>query len=271
MLELAGLWKTFNRGTPGEQLALAGIDLVLEPGAFVVVLGINGSGKSTLLNAIAGTVQLDRGEVRLAGQNVTPWPEHRRAALIGRVFQDPFAATASRLTVAQNLALAANRGQARSPVRSALRPEIRALFEQRVKELRLGLEDRLDARMGDLSGGQRQALTLLMATLVRPTLLLLDEHTANLDPTSADHVLGITEEIVERHKLTTLMVTHSMHQAVTLGNRVLMMHRGRIAYDFRGPQKRSLRVDDLRDCFEALRTADLLDESAAEMLRHIYV
>jgi putative ABC transport system ATP-binding protein len=235
-----------------------------------VVAGVNGSGKSTLLNVIAGTVRPDRGTVRLLGRDVTQWPEHRRAALIGRVFDNPFSGTAPHLTVAENLAIASLRGQRRG-LGSRMRGSRRAELAERLTQMGLGLEDRLETPIGVLSGGQRQALTLLMATIVRPTLLLLDEHTAALDPRSAEQVLRLTEEAVTQAGLTTLMVTHSMHQAVRLGDRLLMVHRGRIVEDLSGPRKRRIRVEDLLDRFDRLRSADLLDESAAEMLRRTYV
>ncbi len=270
VLEVRDLHQTFQAGTPGELRALQGVDLVLEPGAFVVILGTNGSGKSTLLNAVAGTVRTDRGSIWLDGKDVTGWPEHRRAASIGRVFQNPFTGTASEMTVAENLALAARRGN-QGGLRHALRPE--RLREMRVKiaELGMGLEDRLHTPIGQLSGGQRQALTLLMATLVRPSLLLLDEHTAALDPRSAEHVLRMTQDIIRRDILTTMMVTHSLHQAVRLGDRVVWMHRGRVVHDFSGARKHRLRVDDLLAVFDQVRGSELLDESAAEMLRRAYV
>ncbi|HZE74589.1 MAG TPA: ATP-binding cassette domain-containing protein [Gemmatimonadales bacterium] len=271
VLELVGLHHTFFPGTPSEQRALEGVDLTVEPGGFVVVIGINGSGKSTLLNAIAGTVTLDRGMVRLAGRDVTHWPEHRRAALIGRVFQNPFSGTAPHLTVAENLAVASLRGRWRGLRGWRMRSTRRTQLAARLADMGLGLEDRLDTPMGVLSGGQRQALTLVMATIVRPTLLLLDEHTAALDPRSAEQVLRLTEEIVVRDGLTTLMVTHSMHQAVRLGDRLLVVHRGRIVEDLSGARKRRIRVEDLLDRFDRLRNADMLDESAAEMLRRTYV
>jgi putative ABC transport system ATP-binding protein len=270
-LELSGLQHTFFPGTPSEQRALQDVELSVEPGEFVVVLGINGSGKSTLLNAIAGTVSLDRGLVRIAGEDVTRWPEHRRAALVGRVFQNPFSGTAPHLTVAENLAIASQRGHRRGVLNWGLNAARRRELAEKVRGLGLGLEERLDTPMGVLSGGQRQALTLLMATLVRPELLLLDEHTAALDPRSAEQVVRLTEEILRRDALTTLMVTHSLHQAVRLGDRVLMMHHGRIVADIAGARKRRLRVEDLLDTFDQLRNADLVDESAAEMLRRVYV
>jgi putative ABC transport system ATP-binding protein len=271
VLELEGLYHTFFPGTPSEQVALQGVDLTVEPGGFVVVVGINGSGKSTLLNAIAGGVLLDRGEVRFAGRDVGHWPEHRRAAFIGRVFQNPFSGTAPHLTVAENLAIASQRGRRRGILHWGLGSARRARLAEQVAGMELGVTDRLDAPMGALSGGQRQALTLLMATIVRPELLLLDEHTAALDPRSAEQVVRLTEQTVQRDGLTTLMVTHSMHQAVRLGDRLLVMHRGRIVEDFAGARKRRLRVEDLLDHFDRLRNTDLVDESAAEMLRRSYV
>ncbi len=270
-LELIGLRHTFFPGTPSEQRALEGVDLTVEPGSFVAVVGINGSGKSTMLNAIAGSVELDRGAVRIGGRDVTRWPEHRRAALIGRVFQNPFSGTAPHLTVAENLAIASQRGRRRGIMRWGLGGARRLELRERLASMGLGLEHRLDTPIGVLSGGQRQALTLLMATLVRPTLLLLDEHTSALDPRSAEQVLRLTEEFVVRDGLTTLMVTHSMHQAVRLGDRLLVVHRGRIQEDLSGARKRRLRVEDLLNRFDQFRNADMLDESAAEMLRRSYV
>jgi len=270
VLELIGLHHTFFPGTPSEQRALEGVDLTVEAGGFVVVIGVNGSGKSTLLNAIAGTVTLDRGVVRLQGRDLTRWPEHRRAALIGRVFQNPFSGTAPHLTVAENLAVASLRGRRRG-LGWWLKSARRAQLASRLADLGVGLEDRLDTPMGVLSGGQRQALTLLMATIVRPTLLLLDEHTSALDPRSAEQVLRLTEEIVVPEGLTTVMVTHSMQQAVRLGDRLLMVHRGRIVEDLSGARKRRIRVEDLLARFDRLRNADMLDESAAAMLRRTYV
>ncbi|MGE5688658.1 MAG: ABC transporter ATP-binding protein [Gemmatimonadota bacterium] len=271
VLELTGLHHTFFPGTPSEQVALQGVDLTVEPGSFVVVIGINGSGKSTLLNGIAGAVELDEGVIRFAGRDVTRWPEFRRAAFIGRVFQNPFSGTAPHLTVAENLAIASQRGRRRGILHWGLGGARRARLAEKVGALDLGLVSRLDAPMGVLSGGQRQGLTLLMATLVRPELLLLDEHTSALDPRSAEQVVRLTETIVKRDGLTTLMVTHSMHQAVRLGDRLLLMHRGRIVEDFAGARKRRLRVEDLLDHFDRLRNTDLVDESAAEMLRRAYV
>ncbi len=271
VLELSGLYHTFFPGTPSEQVALQGVDLAVEAGSFVVVIGINGSGKSTLLNTIAGSIIPDRGTVRFAGRDVTHWPEHRRAAFIGRVFQNPFSGTAPHLSVAENLAIASQRGRRRGIIPWDIGGARRARLTERLAAMDLGLEDRLDTPTGVLSGGQRQALTLLMATIVRPELLLLDEHTAALDPRSAEQVIRLTEATVKRDGLTTLMVTHSMYQAVRLGDRLLLMHRGRIVEDFAGTRKRRLRVEDLLDHFDRLRNTDLVDESAAEMLRRSYV
>jgi putative ABC transport system ATP-binding protein len=270
-LEVRGLRHTFHRGGPNEVRALQGVDLALEPGAFVVVLGANGSGKSTLLSAIAGDFVPDHGSIRLGGTDVTGWPAHVRARRIGRVWQAPQAGTAPSLTVAENLALAEQRNAGRRGLRPALGGARHRQLADRVAALGMGLEGRLDMPIGQLSAGQRQALTLLMATLVRPDILLLDEHTAALDPRSAEHVLRLTSQIVERDRLTTLMVTHSMAQAVRLGDRAIMMHGGRVVHDFSGPRKRRLRVDELLDCFEEARNADLLDDSAAEMLAREYV
>jgi putative ABC transport system ATP-binding protein len=270
-LDVTGVWHTFSRGRPNEVAALRGVDLTLEAGQFVVVFGPNGSGKSTLLAAVAGDFVPDTGSIRVAGIDVTGDPAYRRARAIGRVSQEPSAGTAPKLTVAENLALAAQRATPRRGLRAALSAGTRGELADRVAGLRMGLEDRLDTPMGQLSGGQRQALTLLMATLVRPELLLLDEHLAALDPRSAEQVLLVTQEMIERGRLAALMVSHSMQQVVRLGDRAVMMHRGRIVQDFSGARKRRLRVDDLLDCFEEVRNADLLDDSAAAMLARAYV
>jgi putative ABC transport system ATP-binding protein len=270
MLEIDDISMTFHPRTPNEVRALRNVSLTVPAGSFVVVIGTNGSGKSSLLNAVAGTFLVDGGRVRLAGRDVTRWPEHRRAALIGRVFQNPFSGTAANMTIAENLALAARRGRSRG-LAWALRPHLRAEIRDRVRQLNLGLEGRLDNAIGSLSGGQRQALTLLMATWLRPELLLLDEHTAALDPKSTDQVIAVSEQIIARERLTTLMVTHSMQQAASLGDRLLMMHRGRVIHDDAGADKRRLRPDDLLARFEAVRRGELLDESAAAMLSASYV
>ena len=270
MLTASNIHKTFNPGTVNEVRALRGVSLHLPEGSFLIILGGNGSGKSTLLNAVAGTFRLDEGEVRIAGQDVTRWPEHRRARLVGRVFQNPFTGTAPNMSIAENLALAARRGQARH-FGWALSRRLKEELRDRVRQLRMGLEDRLSHAIGSLSGGQRQALTLLMATWLKPALLLLDEHTAALDPKSADQVIRVTQEIVTRHRLTTLMVTHSMQQAVHLGDRIVIMHKGAVAYRFEGTDKQRLGVDDLLGRFEELRRREMLDEPAAALLRETYI
>src|SRR5262245_1873037 len=221
MLELTHIAKTFHAGTANEVRALRGIDLGLEPGSFMIVIGTNGSGKSTLLNAVAGTFAVDSGTIRLAGHDVTRWAEQQRARFIGRVFQNPFSGTAPEMSIVENLAVATLRGKTRG-LGWALPHGFRRQLAERVRGLGMGLEDRLDNAMGSLSGGQRQALTLLMATWVKPQLLLLDEHTAALDPKSADQVIRLSEEVIARDRLTTLMVTHSMYQATALGDRLIM-------------------------------------------------
>lgn len=270
MLEVQNIQKTFYANTPNEVRALQGVSLTIAAGSFVVVIGTNGSGKSTLLNAVAGTFPLDRGTIRLSGRDITHWPEHRRASLIGRVFQNPFSGTAPSMTIAENLALASRRGRTRG-LGWALGGGTRSELYDRVRDMGLGLEDRLNNPIGSLSGGQRQSLTLLMAGLLKPELLLLDEHTAALDPKSADQVIHLTEGIIRRDNLTVMMVTHSMHQAANLGDRLVMMVRGRVIHDFEGAEKRRLHADDLLARFEDVRRADQLDETAAEMLRRAYV
>ncbi|MFA5190975.1 MAG: ATP-binding cassette domain-containing protein [Verrucomicrobiia bacterium] len=270
MLTVRNIYKTFNPGTANEVRALRGVSLDIPEGAFLVILGGNGSGKSTLLNAVAGTFQLDAGEIHLAGQNVTRWQEHQRARLVGRVFQNPFTGTAPNMSIAENFALATRRGKPRG-LGWALNKKLVGELRDRVSELRMGLEDRLGNAIGSLSGGQRQALTLLMATYLKPALLLLDEHTAALDPKSADQVIRVTEEVVKRHKLTTLMVTHSMQQAVNLGDRIVMMHRGSVAYRFEGANKQRMRVEDLLARFEELRRREMLDDSVASLLQETYI
>lgn len=270
MLTVQNIYKTFNAGTANEVRPLRGVSLDVPAGTFVIILGGNGSGKSTLLNAVAGTFPLDHGEIHLAGQNVTRWQEHQRARLIGRVFQNPFTGTAPNMSIAENFALAIRRGQPRG-LGWALTKKLMDELRDRVRELKMGLEDRLSNAIGSLSGGQRQALTLLMATYLKPALLLLDEHTAALDPKSADQVIRVTEDVVKRHKLTTLMVTHSMQQAVNLGDRIVMMHRGSVAYRFEGADKQRLRVEDLLARFEELRRREMLDDSVATLLQQTYI
>ncbi|WP_239649883.1 ABC transporter ATP-binding protein [Methylocucumis oryzae] len=215
---------------------MKGINLTIAEGSFVIVLGGNGSGKSTLLNALAGSFMVDAGRIELAGYDVTQWPEHKRAALIGRVFQNPFSGTAPNMSILDNFSLAAKRGRFRGLAWAQSR-QLKDELQARVRELKMGLEDRLDSAIGSLSGGQRQALTLLMATWLKPRLLLLDEHTAALDPKSADQVIALTDRIIAREGLTTLMVTHSMQQAVNLGDRIVMMHNGNVLHDFDSEQK----------------------------------
>jgi putative ABC transport system ATP-binding protein len=270
-LVLEDLHHTFFPGTPNEQRAIVGVDLVMEERDFVMVVGNNGSGKSTLLNAIAGTLIPDQGRVRIGGRDVTRWPESRRAALVGRVFQNPVSGTIGDLTIAENLGVAAKRGMLHGVLRNALGQGRRRKMADRVRELGLGLEDRLDTPVGALSGGQRQALTLLMATWVRPTLLLLDEHTSALDPGSTEQMIRLTDRLIRSQGLTTLMVTQSIQQAVALGNRVLIVHRGRIVESIGGARKRRLRVEELLEGFDRLRSADMVDQSAAEMVRRLYI
>ena len=270
MLKLTDVRNTFFAGTANEVRALRGVNLTIERGSFVCVIGTNGSGKSTLLNAVAGAFQVDEGRIELDGQDITKWPEHRRAKLIGRVFQDPFSGTAPSMTIAENLALASRRGQFRGPD-LALNATRKDELRQRVQAMGLNLEDRLNNPIGTLSGGQRQSLTLLMAGLLKPSLLLLDEHTAALDPKSADQVIRLTQEFIQKDQLTTMMVTHSMQQAASLGDRVIMMDRGQIVFDIKGAEKKRLRPDDLLWRFEELRRANQLEETAAAMLQSQYV
>ena len=270
MLAVSNLHKTFNAGTVNEVHALRGVSLDLPEGSFLVILGGNGSGKSTLLNAVAGTFRLDQGAIHLDGQDITRWQEHQRARLIGRVFQNPFTGTAPGMSIAENLALAVRRGQRRQ-LGWALPRKLLHELRDRVSQLKMGLEDRLGNAIGSLSGGQRQALTLLMATWVKPSILLLDEHTAALDPKSADLVIRVTEEVITRYRLTTLMVTHSMQQAAHLGDRIVIMHKGQVAYRFAGADKQRLGADDLLARFEDLRRREMLDETAAALLEQTYI
>jgi len=270
MLTTESLYKTFNPDTANEVRALQGVDLELEEGNFVCVLGTNGSGKSTLLNAVAGTFTPDVGRIILDGKDITQWPEYKRAKYIGRVFQNPFSGTAPDMTIAENLAMAMRRGQYRG-LGQALHRSFLKEFAKRVKPLNMKLEERLENPIGKLSGGQRQALTLLMATWRKPKLLLLDEHTAALDPKTAARVIQLTEEVVKKDKLTTLMVTHSMQQAVNLGNRILMMHNGKIAYDFSEEDKKRLKVNDLLALFDEIRRKEQIDPTVSEFLEKNYV
>lgn len=249
MLKLAGIKKTFNPGTVNEKRALNGIDLVLNEGDFVTVIGGNGAGKSTTLNAIAGTWQVDEGQILIDGVDVTRLPEYKRAKYLGRVFQDPMTGTAASMQIEENMALAARRGKRRT-LRSGITSAEREEYKEKLKILDLGLEERLTAKVGLLSGGQRQALTLLMATLQKPKLLLLDEHTAALDPKTAAKVLEATDKIINKDNLTAIMITHNMKDAIAHGNRLIMMHEGRIIYDVSGEEKKNLKVSDLLQKFE---------------------
>jgi putative ABC transport system ATP-binding protein len=270
MLKLSNLCKTFNAGTVNEVMSLQNVSLSIEDGSFVCVLGTNGSGKSTLLNAVAGTFFTDAGTIILNDVNITKWPEHKRASQIGRVFQNPFSGTAPSMSIAENLSLAAKRGKKRGLGWGLPSSVVREL-KSRVKSLNMGLEERLDTPIGKLSGGQRQALTLLMSSWIKPDLLLLDEHTAALDPKTASKVIELTEKIVTEGQLTTLMVTHSMQQAVNLGDRIIMMHQGKIIYDFKEDEKRRLKVQDLLSLFDELRRKDQIDPGVAELLISSYV
>ncbi len=249
MLDIINVEKTFNPGTINEKKALNGIDLHLEDGDFVTVIGGNGAGKSTMLNMIAGVYPVDCGKIVIDGIDVTRLPEYKRAKYLGRVFQDPMTGTAPDMQIEENLALAARRGKRRT-LRSGITAKERKEYKELLKLLDLGLDERLTAKVGLLSGGQRQALTLLMATLKKPKLLLLDEHTAALDPKTAKKVLDITEEIVERDKLITVMITHNMADAIRVGNRLIMMHEGRIIVDVKGEEKKKLTIEQLLQMFE---------------------
>jgi putative ABC transport system ATP-binding protein len=248
MLKITNLHKTFDPGTINAKTALDGIDLHLEDGDFVTVIGGNGAGKSTLLNAIAGVWKPDFGTIEIDGIDVTLMPEYRRAKYLGRVFQDPMKGTAPDMEIAENLFIASRRGTKRRFV-WGVRKKDRALYKELLATLELGLEDRISHKVGLLSGGQRQAVTLLMATLNRPKLLLLDEHTASLDPKTAVKVLELTDQIVQRNKLTTLMITHNMKEAISHGNRLIMMHEGRIIVDISGEEKKNLTVEQLLNLF----------------------
>ena len=261
MLELKNIYKTFNPGTINEKVALNGLNLTLNEGDFVTVIGGNGAGKSTMLNAVAGTWFVDEGQILIDGTDVTKLPEHKRAASLRRVFQDPMTGTAATMGIEENLAHAKRRGKLRS-LRSGITKAEREEYRELLKVLGLGLEDRLTSKVGLLSGGQRQALTLLMATLKKPKLLLLDEHTAALDPKTAAKVLEITEMIVNRDHLTTLMITHNMQDAIAHGNRLIMMMEGKIILDIQGEEKKQLTVRNLLDQFEKASGQEFSNDSA---------
>ena len=259
MLEIRDIYKTFNAGTINEKRALQGVSLHLQPGDFVTVIGGNGAGKSTLLNCITGAYPVDEGNILINGVDVTNLPEYKRATFIGRVFQDPMMGTAATMQIEENLALAARRGKFRG-LGQGINKQERQQYKEALKILDLGLEDRLTAKVGLLSGGQRQALTLLMATLQKPKLLLLDEHTAALDPKTAAKVLGATQRIVERDNLTTLMITHNMRDAIAYGNRLIMMYDGRIVVDVQGEEKKHLTVEQLLNLFSKASGSDEADD-----------
>lgn len=244
MLEIKNVHKTFNPGTINEKKALKGVNLVLEEGDFVTVIGGNGAGKSTMLNMIAGVYPVDCGNIIIDGIDVTKLPEHKRAKYIGRVFQDPMTGTAANMQIIENLALASRRGSRRG-IAPGIKSKEKSHYTELLASLDLGLEDRLTSKVGLLSGGQRQAITLLMATLKKPKLLLLDEHTAALDPKTASKVLSLTEKIVKENNLTTIMITHNMKDAIAIGNRLIMMNDGKIIYDVKGKEKEALTTSDL--------------------------
>ena len=254
MLKLENIRKTFHAGTVNQKIALDGLSLTLNDGDFVTVIGGNGAGKSTLLNTIAGTFPVDSGSITIDGEDITDLPEQKRARFLGRVFQDPMMGTAADMWIEENMALAAHRGERRG-LRWAISPAERENFRQLLSELDLGLEDRLSSKVGLLSGGQRQALTLLMAVMKRPKLLLLDEHTAALDPKTAAKVLALSDRFIEESRLTALMVTHNMKDAIAHGNRLIMMNAGKIVFDISGEEKKRLTVDDLLHAF-TLSTAE---------------
>lgn len=270
MLKIDNIQKTFNVGTVNEVKALENISIEVEESSWVCVLGTNGSGKSTILNAVAGSFPVDEGSIVLNGVDITKWSENNRAKYIGRVFQNPFSGTAPGMSIQENLALALKRGKRRG-LGWGLPSTLIADLKKMVAPLNMGLEERLDSPIGKLSGGQRQALTVLMATAFKPQLLLLDEHTAALDPKTAAKVIELTQQIVHRDKLTTLMVTHSMQQAVSLGDRIIMMHHGKIAYDFQGEEKKRLKVNDLLNLFDEIRRKDMIDPGVAKLLQEYYI
>ena len=259
MLEIKEIWKTFNAGTVNEKQALRGVSLTLNDGDFCTVIGGNGAGKSTMLNAVAGTFPVDSGTISIGGTDVTHLPEFKRAKFIGRVFQDPMMGTAPTMQIIENLALAARRGQSRGLKWGITKAE-KEQYQEMLRKLDLGLEDRLTSKVGLLSGGQRQALTLLMASLQKPKLLLLDEHTAALDPKTAAKVLELSDRIVEENHLTTMMVTHNMKDAIAHGNRLIMMYNGRIVIDVSGEEKKKLTVPQLLELFSKVSGSDEADD-----------
>ncbi|MGJ9458307.1 ABC transporter ATP-binding protein [Oceanobacillus sp. CF4.6] len=259
MLNIANISVTFNEGTLDEKKALNGINLKMQQGDFVTVIGSNGAGKSTLMNVISGNIQPDVGDVIIDGKQVVHLPEYKRSAFIGRVFQDPMAGTAPSMTIEENLAMAYARNKKRK-LKSGVTKKRKDLFREQLKTLNLGLEDRLSAKVGLLSGGERQALSLLMATFTQPNILLLDEHTAALDPSRAELITSLTEKVVRESGLTTLMVTHNMQQALDLGNRLIMMDKGQIIFEAQGEAKQELTVKDLLNEFQRIRGEQFEDD-----------
>ena len=259
MLEIQNIHKTFNPGTINEKVALNGVNLNLNQGDFVTIIGGNGAGKSTTLNAIAGVWSVDEGKIIIDGVDITKLSEHKRALYLGRVFQDPMTGTAATMSIEENMAIAARRGERRGLGWGITKKE-RERYKEALKELDLGLEDRLSSKVGLLSGGQRQAITLLMASLKKPKLLLLDEHTAALDPKTAAKVLAISDKIIQEHQLTAMMVTHNMKDAIAHGNRLIMMHEGKIIYDVAGEEKKNLKVADLLAKFEEVSGGEFAND-----------
>ena len=259
MLEIQNIHKIFNPGTINEKVALNGVNLNLNPGDFVTIIGGNGAGKSTTLNAIAGVWSVDEGKIIIDGVDITKLSEHKRALYLGRVFQDPMTGTAATMSIEENMAIAARRGERRG-IGWGITKKERERYKEALKELDLGLEDRLSSKVGLLSGGQRQAITLLMASLKKPKLLLLDEHTAALDPKTAAKVLAISDKIIQEHQLTAMMVTHNMKDAIAHGNRLIMMHEGKIIYDVSGEEKKNLKVADLLAKFEEVSGGEFAND-----------
>ncbi|MDQ1145511.1 MAG: ABC transporter ATP-binding protein [Bacillus sp. (in: firmicutes)] len=261
MLQLSQIHKIFNEGTPDEKIAIDHINLTLKPGDFVTVIGSNGAGKSTLMNIISGVLVPDIGEVHINGQKVTQMSEFNRSKMIGRVFQDPMAGTAPSMTIEENLAMAYSRNKTRT-LKWGVTKKRREYFREVLETLHLGLENRLNAKVGLLSGGERQALSLLMATFTEPSILLLDEHTAALDPSRAELITSLTKEIVERYRLTTLMVTHNMQQAIDLGNRLIMMDKGQIILEVNEENKKNLTIESLLSEFKRIRGLQMASDRA---------
>ena len=259
MLEIQDIHKTFNLGTINEKIALNGVNLNLKPGDFVTIIGGNGAGKSSMLNAIAGVWPVDKGRIIVGGTDLTKFPEYKRASYLGRVFQDPMVGTAITMSIEENMAIAARRGKVRG-LGWGIRKKEKEAYKEMVAELKLGLEERMATKVGLLSGGQRQAVTLLMAALQHPKLLLLDEHTAALDPKTAAKVLELSDKIIEENQLTALMVTHNMKDAIAHGNRLIMMHEGRVVYDVEGEEKKKLQVSDLLAKFEEVSGDELSND-----------